>query len=94
MNSKKVLRYYSACGKGFWKKQMCLLHEINCKCWSNPRHRTCKTCLHGDHKTDSDGYRTWSYWDCEEGVEEHTGGPDGVDYISVNCRLWKSKEQG
>lgn len=35
MKAKKVIRYYSDCGKGFWKKQTAINHDINCKCCKN-----------------------------------------------------------
>ncbi len=55
MIAKKVIRYYSECGKGFWKKQVALRHEQNCKCWKNPKFRTCISCKFKNIVMDSNG---------------------------------------
>lgn len=44
MIAKKVVRYYSDCGRGFWKKQQAIAYDENCKCWKNPIHKTCLSC--------------------------------------------------
>jgi len=44
---KQVTRYYADCGKAYWNKYSCLRHEKVCKCWTNPKFRTCKTCKFG-----------------------------------------------
>jgi hypothetical protein len=44
---KKVTRYYADCGKSYSSKSYCLWHEKVCKCWTNPKFRTCKTCKFG-----------------------------------------------
>lgn len=55
MEAKKVTRYYSECGKGFWKKQTALSHEQNCKCWKNPKFKTCISCKLKNIVNDSNG---------------------------------------
>jgi hypothetical protein len=32
MHTKRVTRYYSECGKGFWKKEDAEIHEQYCRC--------------------------------------------------------------
>jgi len=90
---KKVTRYYSECGRGFWKKQKALTHDINCKCWKNPKFKTCMSCKLRDIRTDSNGMhlhkqhlQIWQYNDCvhaEEGIPVHTD----FDHIRKNCTM-------
>ena len=84
MKTKKVLRYYSDCGRGFWKKQLCINHEENCKCWTNPKNRACKTCKHAEFEAYEEDTGSGGFWSCLK-VDEHSGAPFGVDYISANC---------
>ena len=83
---RKATRYIADCGRGFWHKQACLHHEKACKCWTNPKNQTCKTCFHADW-IEEDYY---SYYDCALNLEAN-GGPPGVDDISVNCTSYKVK---
>ena len=81
MISKKVIRYYCDCGKGFWKKEKCLSHEENCKSWKNPKFKSCLTCKFKNIITDSNGMElepfnleTWQTNLCEHstlGVPVH-----------------------
>lgn len=87
---KKVTRYYAECGKGFWKRDRAINHEKACKCWDNPKNKTCKTCCYGvHHKSDLDTGEP-AYWECSnhDFNGEHVSGLDGVDYISVNCEFY------
>lgn len=103
MRVKKVNRYYADCGRGFWTKKGCLEHEEKCKCWTNPKHKTCITCKHGEHVKDSNGMEdepqnleTWQYWDCnnkEFDYHKHfTPAHHKAQYLCINCPLWASKE--
>ncbi len=55
MIAKKVIRYYSECGRGFWKKQQAISHDENCKCWKNPKFKSCLSCKHKCIIKDSNG---------------------------------------
>ena len=55
MIAKKVLRYYSDCGRGFWKKDQAIRHDENCKCWKNPKFKTCISCKYKNMVEDSNG---------------------------------------
>jgi len=84
----QVTRYVSyGCKRRFATKKRCLEHEANCTCWTNPKNKTCKTCEHGEHDSD-DGI-----WLCnnDANYEGHSGAPESVDYISVNCSRWEEK---
>jgi hypothetical protein len=95
MISKKVTRYYSDCGRGFWKKQQALLHDKNCKCWKNPKFYSCLSCIKKDFRVDSNGMehepqfnQTWNYNNCqnsESGVPVH----EDFEHIRKNCSFWK-----
>lgn len=92
MIKKKVTRYYAECGKGFWKKSTALTHELNCKCWKNPKNKTCLTCKkaehvvdHGDEITPGEG----AWFDCSDSrVGDHENDL-GLSYLSVGCKFWE-----
>lgn len=95
MHSKKITRYYAECGKGFWKKSACLDHEETCKCWTNPKNKACKTCLHGCFQGDEPDVGIQSGWECmnsENTNDGHVNDLENVDYISVNCSFWSPNE--
>jgi hypothetical protein len=91
MKAKKVTRYYADhCGRGFWKKAAAIHHEEVCKCWINPKCKTCKTCKHGDFQPYESDTGQEAFWECShEGNDRdaHAGAPHGLTYISVNCEL-------
>jgi hypothetical protein len=97
MYSKKVIRYYSDCGRGFWRKATAIAHDNNCKCWKNPKIKSCLTCKFKNFVTDSNGMehepqylQTWSENACEHsesGVAVH---PE-FDQIRKHCPNWVSK---
>lgn len=90
MKSKKVIRYYAECGRGFWKKVDALHHEGVCKCWKNPKNKACTTCRYGEYAGYENDTGYGGFWECGHNSMdgEHSGGPSGVDYISVNCKYW------
>jgi len=96
MIKKRVTRYYSDCRKGFWNKQSCLNHEENCKCWTNPKNKTCKTCVHSNFIPYEGDTGDGAYFECQaiNPVEWHAGAPDGVDHLSVNCKQHTLKDGG
>lgn len=97
MISKKVIRYYTECGRGFWKKQKAVAHEQNCTCWKNPKFKTCASCVHKNIFTDSNGMgdephnlETWITNGCEHsesGVPAHKE----HDYMRKDCPFHKLK---
>ena len=92
----QVTRYVAeGCKRRFSSKKRCLEHESICMCWTNPKNKTCKTCRHGiyapyEHDTGAGGE-----WECWNGDNDdaHSGAPNGVDYISVNCKHWEMKRR-
>lgn len=91
MEAKKVLRYYSDCGKGFWKKQQAVTHDQNCKCWKNPKIKGCLSCTHYRKVKDSDG--SGNTWDINLCLHSDCGVPvhKDFDYIRKYCPFWKKK---
>lgn len=95
MISKKVIRYYSDCGKGFWSKQKALTHDKNCTCWKNPKFQTCLTCKHKNFINDSNGMehepqylQTWVSNECkysEKGIHAHKD----YEHIRKYCPFWE-----
>ena len=100
MKTQNVNRSYSeGCEKGFWSKKGALNHEVNCKCWINPKHKTCKTCKFGEKISDSNGMeddpsflQIWMAWECHNEkfeydkhfTEAHKSAPD----LCINCPVW------
>jgi len=102
MKSKKVTRYIADCGKGYWDKKSCLNHEKNCKCWTNPKYRTCKTCKHGKQSINTNGMesetqflQTWKEWYCTNpnfNYDKHfTPAHEKASDLCINCPVWTSK---
>lgn len=93
---KKVTRYYSDCGRGFWKKQQAVTHDKNCKCWKNPKYKSCLSCKHECIAKDSNGMEhepqyleTWSINKCqhsESGVPVH----QDYEHIRKYCPFYES----
>ena len=97
MESKKVTRYYAECGRGFWKKRQALDHEKKCKCWKNPKFKTCISCKHKCIIDDSNGMEsepqfleTWKTNMCDSsdmGIAAHKD----FDYIRMYCQAYEQK---
>ncbi len=103
MKTKKVIRYYAECGKAFWNRLSCLNHEENCKCWKNPKYKTCLTCKHHEIVNDTNGMEhephllhKWIENKCNNEKfihdihfnEAHEKAPD----LCINCTLWESNK--
>lgn len=95
MQVKKVTRYYSDCGRGFWKKQQALTHDENCKCWKNPKLKSCLSCKHKSFIKDSNGMehepqylQTWDENTCKHsgyGVPVH----EDFEHIKKYCPFYE-----
>lgn len=102
MKMKRVSRFIADCGRGFWNKNSCTEHEINCKCWTNPKYRTCKTCKYKKIVHDSNGMEhepqylhTWSQIECQNpkfnyDIHFHAAHKNAED-LNINCAIWESK---
>ena len=98
MTSKKVIRYYSECGRGFWKKQSAITHDKNCKCWKNPKFKTCISCKHKDliiysngMEHEPDKLETWNSNNCnhcESGIPVHVD----FGHIRKNCQFYENSK--
>ena len=96
---RKVTRYYSDCGRGFWKKQQAINHDKNCSCWKNPKFKTCISCKHKDIRVDSNGMEhepynleTWKFNNCnhsDSGIPAHKD----FDFIRKYCPFYQSKNK-
>jgi len=97
MISKKVYRYYADCGKAFWTKRACLNHESSCRCWKNPKFKTCLSCIHKNFKKDDDGEQSWDYNDCKNAEMNlntmFTPAHKNADHICINCPKWEPKKE-
>jgi len=97
MIAKKVIRYYSECGRGFWNKQKAIKHDENCKCWKNPKFKSCLSCKNKCFILDSNGMehepqylQTWETNLCQysgSGVSAH----ENYQHIRLNCDFYEPK---
>lgn len=92
MKITRPYRYIADCAKGFWSKSDCLKHESNCKCWTNPKNRTCKTCEFGqyeEYEADTGYGGVWVCGNSDNDSDHHKGAGDKVDYLSAHCDHYK-----
>ena len=99
----EIKAYKCDCGKNFFTKKAAQKHEISCKCWTNPKWRTCKTCKFGVQEWDSNGMEhephhlhKWKQWNCknpEFNYDIHfTAAHENASDLCVNCIKWASKK--
>lgn len=102
MKTKRVTRYIADCGKGYWSKASCTQHEKNCKCWSNPKFKTCKTCKFTKVVHDSNGMehepqylQTWTQIECQNpkfDYDKHfTAAHEKAEDLCINCPVWEGR---
>lgn len=96
----KTVAYKCDCGKKYHTKKSAATHEKNCRCWTNPKYKTCKTCVFGRQIKDSNGMehepqylQTWKQWGCsnpEFVYDLHfTPAHEKADDLCINCPVWK-----
>lgn len=104
MKIRRVTRYISDCGKGFWKKESCEKHEKNCKCWKNPKYKTCLTCKFMKKTHDSNGMEheprylhTWVEIECLNpnfNYDTHFNqAHEKAADLCINCPVWEGKSK-
>lgn len=102
MKTKRVTRYIADCGKGYWSKSSCTQHEQNCKCWTNPKFKTCKTCKFAKVVHDSNGMehepqylQTWTQIECQNpnfDYDKHfTAAHEKAEDLCINCPVWECR---
>jgi hypothetical protein len=98
MYSKKIIRYYSDCGRGFWRKQQSIAHDLNCKCWKNPSLKSCLSCKHKNIIKDSNGMEDepqfLQVWDVNNCKNSESGIPVHKDFEHIRklCNFYESKK--
>lgn len=45
---KEIKAFQSDCGRIYKHKSSAISHDKKCKCWSNPKLKTCKSCVFGE----------------------------------------------
>lgn len=99
----ETVAYKCDCGKKYHSKTSAKKHEANCKCWTNPKYKTCKTCVFSRQIRDSNGMehdtrylQTWTEWRCDNpefNYDLHfTPAHEKASDLNINCSLWKSKK--
>lgn len=100
----EIKAYKLDCGKKFYTKKAAIKHERDCKCWTNPKWRTCKTCKFGKQEWDSNGMEhepqflhTWKQWNCsnpEFNYDLHFNqAHENAADLCINCIKWHPKKQ-
>lgn len=104
MEIKIVKRYYTDCGKEYKTKKGCENHEYYCKCWTNPKYKTCLSCKYKNLVYDSNGMelepqflQTWTTNDCKNPEMNlntmFTPAHEKADYICINCPKWVYRKE-
>lgn len=102
MIAKRVTRYYAECGRGFWKKETAIKHDSNCKCWKNPKYKTCLSCKFKCFGSDSNGMEhephlleAWQVNKCTNPKMDmdtmFTPAHKNAEILNINCPVWESK---
>lgn len=103
MKAVRVTRYIADCGKGFWNKSAAINHDDVCRCWKNPKFRTCKACKHLKIENDSNGMedepqflQTWKNLVCTNPEFIHdvhfTPAHENASDLCINCPVWEPKK--
>lgn len=89
-----ITRFISDCGSEFRHKSSCIKHEKKCKCFSNPKYRTCLTCKfnNGFIREDYDRYRDCIHNEYNFDKLKPYLIPNTKTYDCVNCPLYEPKE--
>lgn len=98
----EVKAYKADCGRRFAAKKSCLLHEKVCSCWTNPKHKTCKTCKFGKNVYDNNGMQdepqllhTWRQWQCSNPAFNYdlhfTPAHANAADLCINCPVYVNK---
>lgn len=101
LKTKLVKQYVADCGKKFLSKKSCLKHELNCKCWKNPKFRTCLSCIYYKKHKEFFGENEKSslviFNECknENFVYElhHTPAHEKAADLTINCPVWELKNE-
>ena len=99
-----VIKWKCECGKKYSTRRIAENHERVCKCWTNPKHKTCKTCKFGKQEWDSNGMEDepdklhqWRQWKCGNpkfNYDIHfTPAHKNADDLCINCYCWESKNK-
>jgi len=95
--------YKCECGKKYHTKRAAINHENVCKCWKNPKHKTCVTCKFGKRIKDSNGMesnpqflQTWKQWTCSNPLmkDEYFTAAHSLHAtdLCINCPIHQLKE--
>ncbi len=101
---KTIKYYYADCGKRYTSKKKCLGHELVCRCWKNPKFKTCITCKYGKNIKDSNGMehepqflQTWRIWECTNKDFVYnlhfTSAHETASDLCINCPVYENKKQ-
>lgn len=70
MEKVNVIKYKTDCGKFYSSAKAARSHESHCRCWKNPKIKTCMTCAFGRLIKDSNGMEhepqnlhVWKQWE-------------------------------
>lgn len=84
MEEKLVKIYIADCGKKYHSRSGAIAHEKNCKCWTNPKHKTCLTC---DWALNQDRRHMCFNEDFNKDIH-FTPAHENAPKLNINCPLW------
>ncbi len=98
----EVTAYKCDCGKKYHTKSAAKRHELNCKCWTNPKFKTCKSCKFCRVYEDSNGMEhqpqflhTWKQIECTNPLFDYdkhfTAAHFKAQDLNINCPVWANK---
>jgi hypothetical protein len=96
MEIKQVTIFIADCGKKYWSRSGCKAHEKVCKCWTNPKHKTCLTCAFSANYSDCEGEQSFHSGGVfcnspEFEYDKHfTPAHENASDLCINCPLWQS----
>jgi len=85
----EVTAYKTDCGKVYQHKSSALTHEKKCRCWKNPKFRTCLSCRFKKNipvdflGCTNDNLDTNIHFNAA-----HKNAPN----LNINCILWEAKK--
>lgn len=97
MNTITVKMFVAECGRRYSKKSYCLEHEKVCKCWKNPKYKTCLTCKFDSVINESDGSGiSWKERHCTNEKFDYDvhfrRAHENAKDLCFMCTLWENKK--
>jgi len=85
----EIIAFKTDCGKVYQQKYSAKEHEKRCRCWKNPKFKTCLSCKFG-HKTFDESVGCQN---SEMDMDIHfNAAHKNAPNLNINCILWEPKK--